>query len=183
MHLIYHTNRLDLKILRPGQEHLVLDFYERNRSFLEPLEPARSDKFYTPDYQRASLSYEYNSFIKFSYLRFWIFLHDDPSAPIGTVCFSNFLKGAFCSCMVGYKLDQHACHNGYMYETLALLVPLVCREYHIHRIEAMVLPDNKSSIHLLQKLGFEKEGYLRSFALINGQWKDHLLYTFLSQTP
>lgn len=180
MNISYTTDRLRICLLQPSQADIVLDFYEKNRSFLEIHEPLRVSNFYTYKYQQSNLSCEYNAFFNRSYLRYWFFLKGNDSTPVGTVCFSNFKKGAFCSCMVGYKLDKDYCHKGYMYEVLSFLLPIVCKDYDMHRIEAMVMPDNTPSIKLLERLNFEQEGYLRSFAQINGKWEDHYLYTYLS---
>lgn len=179
MHTIYRTNRMNLRVLRPGQEDVVLYFYEKNKNFLEPLEPTRPEHFYTMGYQRSNLVCEYNSFAKLQYMRYWLFLPEDPYHPLGSVSFSNFRKGAFSSCMVGYKLDEQACHQGYMYEALSCLLPELSQSCHLRRIEAMVLPENTASIRLLERLHFTKEGYLHSFAQIGGEWRDHLLYTYL----
>ena len=81
--------------------------------------------------------------------------------------------------MVGYKLDERSCHQGYMYEALSCLLPELSQTCHVKRIEAMVLPENLASIRLLERLHFIKEGYLHSFAQINGEWRDHFLYTYL----
>ncbi|MCH5267885.1 MAG: GNAT family N-acetyltransferase [Lachnospiraceae bacterium] len=179
MHTSYRTKRLDLRILKPGDENTVLDFYRRNRDFLEPVEPTRIENFYTAEYQRNNLYWEYNAFVKFKYLRMWIFLHDEPT-PLGCICFSEFQKSVFCRCMLGYKLDKTACHHGYMLEALGFLLPIVAKEYSVRRIEAMVMPNNIPSIRLLERLGFVKEGYLHSFAQINGSIHDHLLYTYIT---
>lgn len=179
MNTIYHTKRMTMKILRPGQEDAVLFFYEKNRKFLEPLEPTRPEHFYTMEYQRSNLVCEYNSFAKLKYMRYWMFLPQDPYHPLGSISFSNFRKGAFSSCMIGYKLDEMACHQGYMQEALSCLLPELCKSCHLRRVEAMVLPENSASIRLLQCLGFIKEGYLHSFAQINGKWRDHVLYAYL----
>ena len=96
-----------------------------------------------------------------------------------SVCFSNILRGAFCSCMAGYKLGKEYCGNGYMYETLYTLIPVICKDLSIHRIEAMVMPGNTPSISLLNRLHFTEEGYLRSFAQINGVWEDHCTLRFM----
>lgn len=181
MHTIYQTNRMYMKILKPGQEDIVLSFYERNKNFLEPLEATRPERFYSLDYQRSNLVSEYNSFAKLQYMRYWMFLPEDPYHPLGSISFSNFLKGAFSSCMVGYKLDERACHQGYMYEALSFLLPELSQSCHVRRIEAMVLPENSASIRILERLSFIKEGYLHSFAQINGTWRDHLLYAYLNQ--
>lgn len=180
MLVTYTTNRLSLNILHPSMAGMVLDFYVKNRFFLEPHEPARTKSFYTFEYQRSNLSCEYNAFIRQSYIRYWISLNSCPDKLIGTVCFSNILKGAFASCMIGYKLGKEYCGKGYMQEALTKLIPIICKELSIHRIEAMVMPRNMPSINLLNRLHFIEEGYLHSFAQINGMWEDHILYTYIN---
>lgn len=175
----YKTDRLVLNILNPSRAGLVLDFYSKNRDFLEPHEPARTKLFYTLEFHRANLSCEYNSFIKQTHIRYWIFLGNIPDKLIGSVCFSNILKGAFSSCMIGYKLGMEYCGNGYMQEALSMLIPAICKAIPLHRIEAMVMPSNLPSIKLLGRMHFTEEGYLHSFAQINGVWEDHLLYSYL----
>ncbi len=183
MLVTYTTNRLTLNILNPSMAGLVLDFYVKNRFFLEPHEPERTKRFYTFEYQHSNLSCEYNAFIRHSYIRYWILLDNCPDRVIGTVCFSNMLKGAFASCMIGYKLGKEYCGKGYMQEALTKLIPIICKELSIHRIEAMVMPGNIPSINLLNRLHFIEEGYLHSFAKINGAWEDHILYTYINPEP
>ena len=180
MLVTYNTNRLVLNVLNPSKAGLVLNFYIKNKDFLEPHEPKRARLFYTYEFQRANLACEYNAFIKQSNIRYWISLNNNPDKIIGSVCFSNILKGAFCSCMAGYKLGKEYCGNGYLYEALYTLIPVICKELSIHRIEAMVMPGNTPSISLLNRLHFTEEGYLRSFAQINGVWEDHILYSYIN---
>jgi len=40
----------------------------------------------------------------------------------------------------------------------------------LHRLEAACIPTNAASISLLEKTGFEREGYAREYLCINGQW-------------
>lgn len=178
MQFTYQTERLLLQILNPDQAVPVCNFYRENKEFLEPFEPKRPANFYTYEFHRSNLSYEYNAFLKLSYIRYWIFTKENPSIPIGSVCFNNILHGAFQKCMLGYKLGKSQCHKGYMQETLSALLPVVLQEIKLHRIEAFVQPDNESSIRLLSRLGFIEEGYLQSYAQINGHWKDHLLFSY-----
>ena len=116
MNFEYETSRLILRILHPNYASMVLDFYENNKEFLEPFEPARQENFYTLDFQRANLSQEYSSFFNSSYLRIWLFEKENPNVPIGTVCFSNFLHGAFCNCMMGYKMHHEYTRKGYIFK-------------------------------------------------------------------
>jgi ribosomal-protein-alanine N-acetyltransferase len=46
----------------------------------------------------------------------------------------------------------------------------------LHRIEAACIPENAPSIALLERNGFQREGYARGFLRINGAWRDHLLF-------
>ena len=179
MQTSYTTERLSLQLLRPTMAPQVLSFYEENREFLEPFEPKRMQNFYTLKFQRSNLECEFNAFFKLTHVRFWLFLKEDIETPIGTVCFSNILKGSFCSCMVGYKMGKKYCGKGYMHEALRMLIPVVVKECGLHRVEAMVMPENSASVRLLQKLGFAEEGYLREFAQINCEWRDHLLYSLI----
>ena len=49
----------------------------------------------------------------------------------------------------------------------------------LHRIEAACLPHNEPSIRLLQRVGFQREGYARAYLRINGIWQDHLLFALI----
>ena len=180
MRFEYYTNRLALRVLPPDHAQLVLDFYIKNHDFLMPFEPEKHPGFLSLEFQKSNLSYEYSSFLKSKYLRLWIFEKEHPETAIGTICFSNVLHGAFCSAMVGYKMDQDYLRKGYMSEALAFLLPLVCNDFRLHRIEAYVLPDNAASITLLENLAFTREGLLHDFARINGTWRDHYLYSWLA---
>jgi RimJ/RimL family protein N-acetyltransferase len=51
---------------------------------------------------------------------------------------------------------------------------------NLHRLEADVDPKNDSSIKILERLGFHKEGYLRERWLVGGQVHDSLYYGLLA---
>ena len=56
----------------------------------------------------------------------------------------------------------------------------VCRwafgEAGLHRLEAGTLLDNHASQKVLAKNGFEQIGIARRYLLINGDWRDHVLF-------
>lgn len=181
MNLVYRTKRLLLKVLSPEHSISVLDFYDRNKDFFEPFEPDRADLFYSERYQYANLTCEYNLFCQFKYLRLWIFEKEQPNKIIGSICFSNILKGAFQNCMVGYKIDKNYCNRGYAKEALEYAVQIIFKEYGLHRIEALVLPSNIPSIKLLESTGFEYEGIAKKCIQLNGNWEDHYRYVLINQ--
>ncbi|MEQ9248624.1 MAG: 30S ribosomal protein S5 alanine N-acetyltransferase, partial [Nitratireductor sp.] len=48
-------------------------------------------------------------------------------------------------------------------------------------LEAACIPDNKRSVGLLEKAGFQREGLLRSYLRIDGTWRDHYLYALVAE--
>ena len=56
------------------------------------------------------------------------------------------------------------------------------KEYKMHRIEAFILPENKRSIDLVNRLGFAYEGKRVSYMHINGAYRDHEAYYMLSDS-
>lgn len=49
----------------------------------------------------------------------------------------------------------------------------------LHRIEAAVLPENAAGRRMLTRAGFTPIGLARELLLVDGQWRDHVLYEYL----
>ena len=60
------------------------------------------------------------------------------------------------------------------------VLPFAFATLRLHRIEAACIPGNVASIRLLERTGFQREGYARRYLCIDGVWHDHLLYARLS---
>ena len=116
MNLIYETDRLILKVLRPEAAKKVLCFYLDNKELFEKYEASRPDNFYTVKYQKSVLLCEYNLTVQLSAVRFYVFLKDDPDRIIGTICFRDITRSIYDSCEVGYKFDERFWHHGYATE-------------------------------------------------------------------
>ena len=175
-----NTDRLILKVLTSSDADMVLDFYNRNSSVFEKYEPLLGDDFYTLNHQKNILDYEYKNILKLNIVRFWIFEKDNPSKIIGTVSYRNIVRPIYSSCTVGYKIDSDYVNKGYCTEALKSSMDIIVNELGIHRIEALVQPDNYPSIHVLEKLGFEKEGLLRDKIMLQDVRKDHFMYAYLA---
>ena len=61
------------------------------------------------------------------------------------------------------------------------LIPFSFQNLRLHRLEAACIPGNAASVSLLEKTGFQREGYARKYLCINGSWQDHLLYARLQE--
>lgn len=180
MLLEYTTNRLLLRVLDETYAKPVLDFYQRNRDIFHPYEPLVSENFYTLAYQEAALKAEFTLFLRASSLRYYLFDITDQTTIIGTICLYHILSTPYNSCKLGYRLDKQAQKSGYAYEALSYLLPYFFKEYKLRRIEAEIMPENKDSLLLIERLGFSYEGISRSCCEIAGERKDHFRYSLIS---
>jgi ribosomal-protein-alanine N-acetyltransferase len=176
----YETDRLFLKMLNKDSASKVLDFYDENRFHFEPWEPKRESRFYTLSYQKASLTAEYNLAAEGKLYRYWIFTKDNPEEIIGCTCFQNFLPNPYRSCSLGYKLSYKYLHQGYATESIQKCIQIIFNEHHMHRIDAFIMPSNKPSLRLAERLDFHYEGLSLSFAKIGDTWADHLHYALIN---
>ncbi len=158
----------------------ALSFQTRNRELFERYEPTRPDDFYTLGHQRMLLRAEYRLALKLQTVRFYVFLKEDPSFIVGTVCLHDIIRLPFSCCEVGYKFDREYHHRGFAREAVRELLRVAFYDVGLHRVFARVVPDNEPSIRLLEDLGFSMEGMEKSSVLICGEWTDHLRYALIS---
>jgi RimJ/RimL family protein N-acetyltransferase len=64
---------------------------------------------------------------------------------------------------VGYLLGSEARGRGAATRAMRMLVGWGFRELGMRRVQALVHPDNPASAAVLERLGFEREGLLRSY--------------------
>lgn len=178
--MTFNTERLILKVLDKSSAQTVLDYYLRNKDFLEPWEPARNKEFYTKEYHEKQLANDLSQIGNKSLLRLWIFKKDDENRTIGSIGFTNIAGGVFLSCFLGYKLDKEEVNQGYMTEAIKKGIDIIFNNYGLHRIEANIMPRNKSSLRVTGKLGFYNEGLAYKYLKINGVWEDHIHMVLLN---
>jgi ribosomal-protein-alanine N-acetyltransferase len=155
---------------------------EKSREFLRPWEPIwpvddltrgafrRRLKRYAEE-QRSDLAYS-----------FFIFRKID-GVLAGGVTLSNVRRGVAQAGSIGYWMGEPYARDGLMTMALRALVPFCFTALRLHRLEAACIPTNMASIRLLEKSGFQREGYARQYLCINGMWQDHLLYARIKDDP
>ncbi|GFZ29822.1 alanine acetyltransferase [Clostridium zeae] len=180
MQKLYETERLILKILDETDAGQVLDYYMRNRDFLEEWEATKDEEFYKKETHETQLKNDFENISKENMLRLWIYTKEDENKVIGTLAFSNIVRGAFWSCFLGYKLDEAEINKGYMTEALRNGINIMFNEFKLHRIEANIMPKNKRSLRVIEKLGFYNEGLAYKYLKINGRWEDHIHMVLLN---
>lgn len=155
---------------------------EKSRRFLEPWEPIwpaddltrgafrRRLKRYVED-QRSDQAYS-----------FFIF-HNSGDVLVGGITLSNVRRGVAQASSVGYWMGEPYAGRGLMSMALRALIPFSFTSLRLHRLEAACITTNVASIRLLEKSGFQREGYARQYLCINGRWQDHLLYARIKDDP
>jgi [ribosomal protein S5]-alanine N-acetyltransferase len=172
---VLESDRLILRLANRQDAAAILQFHLQNKEFLAPFEPARPDEFYCLPYwqdniERALVEFNYDHAIKFC-----VFKKTEPQILIAKINFTQFVRGAFHACILGYSLAETEQGNGYMTEALQTAIHHLFIDQNFHRIMANYMPRNQRSGNVLRRLGFVVEGYARDYLLINNQWEDHIL--------
>jgi ribosomal-protein-alanine N-acetyltransferase len=102
---------------------------------------------------------------------------------VGGLTLANIRRGVAQAGSIGYWIGEPFAHQGYMTAAIRALVPFCFGNLRLHRLEAACIPTNRASIGLLEKTGFQREGYARGYLCINGKWQDHYLYARLTDDP
>ena len=80
---------------------------------------------------------------------------------------------------LGYAMGHAYWGKGYMNEALRALLSHAFEVMELRRLEADVDPRNAASIRTLERLGFQREGFLRERWHVNGEIQDALFYGLL----
>lgn len=102
-------------------------------------------------------------------------------AIVGVANLSEIVRGPFQSAYLGYYAGAPFAGQGYMAEGLWLVLDLAFGRLGLHRVEANVQPANDTSIRLIKRLGFTREGYSRRYLKIGGRWRDHERWAMLAE--
>ena len=80
---------------------------------------------------------------------------------------------------IGYCLCKSEWGKGYASEAVKAVVAFGFEYLALRRIFATCDPENVASIHVLEKVGMQREGHMRDGVFIRGIWRDSLLYAIL----
>ena len=97
---------------------------------------------------------------------------------IGTVALHklDFEQGR---CELGYMLGRSHWGQGLASEAISLAIDYAFSRLNLRRLEADIDPRNTASQKLLERLGFQQEGYLRERWIVEGEISDSVLFGLL----
>jgi [ribosomal protein S5]-alanine N-acetyltransferase len=99
---------------------------------------------------------------------------------LGAIALTRIARGILQNANVDYWLGTPYVGQGYMGEALALCAAEAFGPLGLHRLEALVLPENQRSRRLLERAGFHCEGLARSLVRVRGEWRDHERWVLLN---
>lgn len=172
-----------LRIPRPSDYAAWATLREESRAFLAPWEPVWAhDELTRKAYRQRLRRYQYDYQQGYAY-SFFLFDREQGNL-LGGISLSNIRRGAAQTGTIGYWMGEKFAGQGAMFDALQCVIPFAFDTLRLHRLEAACIPNNKRSVRLLEKAGFEREGLLRSYLCINGSWHDHYLYArIVGATP
>lgn len=175
--MMIQTPRLCLTPMHDVSADMLLQYYLDNQTHLAPWEPHRQASYYTLDHWQQQVSLSQHAFHEGREYR-WVALSSEVGNDdmiIGVSNFTGVIRGAFQACYLGYSVSKAREGQGYMSEILIAGIEYMFDHTGLHRIMANYMPRNKRSGQLLERLGFEQEGYARDYLQIAGCWEDHIL--------
>jgi ribosomal-protein-alanine N-acetyltransferase len=99
----------------------------------------------------------------------------------GEMNLSSVQRGPFQSCYVGYWIDERHAGQGYTPEALVVVSRFCFEELRLHRIQIAIIPRNRSSHRVVEKLALRNEGTALRYLEINGVWEDHVRYAITAE--
>ena len=176
---VIETQRLNISLLKPEEFLLLEQYLVRNKSHLAQWEPDRAPSYYSEAeiiirIKSALLAFKQQSAFHF------VLLNKSNDKILGLCNFANAVRGPLQACHLGYAICHEHQGQGLMQECLLATTSYMFSTLRFHRIIANYIPGNKRSQKTLNAVGFEREGYAKSYLKIAGKWQDHVLTALIN---
>lgn len=100
-------------------------------------------------------------------------VHDETGDLVGVSNLNEIVRGNLQSAFLGFYALVPYVGQGLMMEGLREVVRVAFWEVGLHRLEANIQPGNGSSLRLVERLGFAREGLSPGYLKVGGRWRDH----------
>ncbi len=154
---------------------------ERSRAFLTPWEPIWPSDDLTRAAYRRRIRAHAEEIERDEAYPFLIFREDERL--LGGLTIGQVRRGVSQTATFGYWMGEPFAGQGYMGRAVRAAAQFSFGSLRLHRLEAACLAHNTPSIRVLERVGFTREGFARSYLRINGRWQDHILFALLESDP
>jgi ribosomal-protein-alanine N-acetyltransferase len=171
---VLKTQRLRLRELVPDDAEALFIVYSDPKVMAGHGTPV----YKTVDEATRLINWYAKAFRERRALRWAITRHDD-NIVLGT-CGYHDITAYHHRAEIGYELASAEWRQGIMFEAVRAVVHFGLTEMGLHRIEAIVDPQNPASANLLRKVGFTEEAFLRARFNDNGRFVDDWFFSILT---
>jgi len=106
---------------------------------------------------------------------YWAIALKETNEMIGTAGF-NGITFPHSRSEISYDLDPAYWGKGVMLRSIKAILKFSDYSLGIVRVQATVITSNERSIKLLERCGFNKEGVLKKYEIVQGEFKDYFMY-------
>jgi len=99
----------------------------------------------------------------------------------GEINLSSIQRGPFQNAYVGYWIDEAQAGKSFVPEAVLLVFRFAFEELALHRLQIAIIPRNRASRRVVEKLGVREEGVALRYLEINGTWEDHVRYAITAE--
>lgn len=82
---------------------------------------------------------------------------------------------------LGWSLSSDVWGRGFAQEGAGALIAFGFGQLQLAKIWATANAENERSWRVMERIGMQREGYLRQHRLVRGEWRDNVLYAILAQ--
>ncbi len=175
---VLETNRFLLRELRPSDAGALLAIRQDDRvnSFV-PREPVRDLEEAQEIIRRSQQDFSEGRGIVWGGV-----LKEGDDTIVGLCWFSRIDK-ANDRAELGGELTVNMWGKHYAAEVIKKVLCFGFKTMGLHSMEARVTPFNRSTLHLIERLGFEKEGHLREAVRHEDKFYDQNIYSLRNEEP
>jgi ribosomal-protein-alanine N-acetyltransferase len=99
----------------------------------------------------------------------------------GEMNLSGVQRGPFQNAYVGYWIDEAQAGRGYVPESLVVAARFAFEDVGLHRLQVAIIPRNRASRRVVEKLRLRDEGVAVRYLCINGAWEDHIRFAITAE--
>jgi ribosomal-protein-alanine N-acetyltransferase len=162
-----------------GDLDALLDLRKRNQEFMAPYEAEREESFFTRGAQAREIALDNEAWAAGAGYAFAILGRTEPDGGdrlIGRIALSNVVRGPWQNATLGYWIDEASGGRGHATRAVLLVCRFAFEHAGLHRVQPAIMPRNKRSQRVVEKVGFRREGSALRYLKIAGVWEDHHIY-------
>ena len=99
----------------------------------------------------------------------------------GEITLSSIQRGPFQNAFIGYWVDEVLAGRGIAPEATVVILRFAFEDLGLHRVEVAIVPRNRPSRRVVDKLALREEGVAVRYLEIDGQWEDHVRYAITAE--